>query len=511
MVVDEATFAGCATTVWRPSHLSSSLTAQLTPRRTGFDSRGGVATVFTHVGIVPEDAVVPAGFLGDLPFPPVLNSGAVPCSLNFPRIGSQDLDIKSCPNLFSHSYTLALSAYLGWRTENISEHELLGYAPLNQAHCFAGLNVQLMNSDVPRIAGASLRLPVGATPRRTSRNECITDWRMFDNMVITRVIDNEVKWVSTEGNINMAIRQDLNKVEQESSGGSKSSFCNDAKAESLDTVRIANELLLTKDLSADDKIYQDRSRDDLHRYWLYNTRLLLLILHAGSSSDLHTCYSTGHGGLAVSVLTSHQGKPGSTPGWATPGLLHVGIVPDNTARWRVLSGISHFLAFSVRRCSNITLIGSQDLVVKRRPYLFTHNDPETTGANAVRRFPMRNEIENDIRVTSYKTPLYSEKTRVIREKGLRLAKGLLRLRDWLSMKVEISLSPRRTCNIFIRPLFSVRDGQNRLIAAITRDGRRSIAAVNPDRKLVGSYYCLPTRWRCERNVHICLLQVFMND
>ncbi|KAJ8893416.1 hypothetical protein PR048_006007 [Dryococelus australis] len=42
-----------------------------------------------------------AGFLGDLPFPPPLHSGAAPYSPHFIFIGSQQLDVKSGPNLFT--------------------------------------------------------------------------------------------------------------------------------------------------------------------------------------------------------------------------------------------------------------------------------------------------------------------------------------------------------------------------------------------------------------------------
>ncbi|KAJ8868449.1 hypothetical protein PR048_029965 [Dryococelus australis] len=44
-----------------------------------------------------------AGYLGDLPFPSPLHSGAAPCSLRFTPIGSQDLDVKSRPNIFTHT------------------------------------------------------------------------------------------------------------------------------------------------------------------------------------------------------------------------------------------------------------------------------------------------------------------------------------------------------------------------------------------------------------------------
>ncbi|KAJ8887445.1 hypothetical protein PR048_013660 [Dryococelus australis] len=47
-----------------------------------------------------------AGFLGDLPFPAPLHSGAAPCPPRFALIGSQDLDVKSRPNLFTR-FTLS--------------------------------------------------------------------------------------------------------------------------------------------------------------------------------------------------------------------------------------------------------------------------------------------------------------------------------------------------------------------------------------------------------------------
>ncbi|KAJ8882751.1 hypothetical protein PR048_014564 [Dryococelus australis] len=50
----------------------------------------------------------------------------------------------------------------------------------------------------------------------------------------------------------------------------------------------------------------------------------------------------------VSLLSSHQGDPGSIPGRVTPDFSRVGIVPDDTARRRVFS------VFSFRRCSILT-------------------------------------------------------------------------------------------------------------------------------------------------------------
>ncbi|KAJ8888690.1 hypothetical protein PR048_008182 [Dryococelus australis] len=48
----------------------------------------------------------------------------------------------------------------------------------------------------------------------------------------------------------------------------------------------------------------------------------------------------GRSSVAVRVLASHQGEPGSIPGGA--GFSHVGIVADDAADQRVFSGITHF-------------------------------------------------------------------------------------------------------------------------------------------------------------------------
>ncbi|KAJ8881244.1 hypothetical protein PR048_017720 [Dryococelus australis] len=77
----------------------------------------------------------------------------------------------------------------------------------------------------------------------------------------------------------------------------------------------------------------------------------------------------------VDTLASHQCEPGSIPGRVT-GFSQVGIVPDDAVGQRIFSGISRFPAPSFRHRSiftSIKLIGSQDLVVKNRPNLFTHS------------------------------------------------------------------------------------------------------------------------------------------
>ncbi|KAJ8883668.1 hypothetical protein PR048_015522 [Dryococelus australis] len=61
-----------------------------------------------------------AGFLGDVPFPPPFHSGAAPYSHRFTLIGSQDLDVKNRPNLFTHSRTKIDKRRIIWRTHCVN-------------------------------------------------------------------------------------------------------------------------------------------------------------------------------------------------------------------------------------------------------------------------------------------------------------------------------------------------------------------------------------------------------
>ncbi|KAJ8894495.1 hypothetical protein PR048_007149 [Dryococelus australis] len=69
---------------------------------TGFYSRRGRTRIFAG-GNRAGRCRWSAGFLGDLPFLPTLLSGAAPHSSRFTLIGSQELDVESGPNLFTHS------------------------------------------------------------------------------------------------------------------------------------------------------------------------------------------------------------------------------------------------------------------------------------------------------------------------------------------------------------------------------------------------------------------------
>ncbi|KAJ8897427.1 hypothetical protein PR048_002773 [Dryococelus australis] len=65
----------------------------------------------------------------------------------------------------------------------------------------------------------------------------------------------------------------------------------------------------------------------------------------------HGYQSRGSGSAVASALASHQGHPGSIPGWSAPGSSHVGIVLDNTACRRAFSGYSRFPVLAFQRRS----------------------------------------------------------------------------------------------------------------------------------------------------------------
>ncbi|KAJ8873906.1 hypothetical protein PR048_024742 [Dryococelus australis] len=77
----------------------------------------------------------------------------------------------------------------------------------------------------------------------------------------------------------------------------------------------------------------------------------------------------------ISLLVSHQGDPRSMPGRVTPDFSMWELCRTMTLDGGFYRGSPVSLALSFRRCSiitSITLIGSQNLDVKSRPNLFTH-------------------------------------------------------------------------------------------------------------------------------------------
>ncbi|KAJ8869749.1 hypothetical protein PR048_028757 [Dryococelus australis] len=76
--------------IFRGSFNSLVMNARLPPRRSGFNRRPGNFGIFAS-GSLAGRCRWSAGFLGDLPFPPPLHSGAAPFSPYFTHICSQDL------------------------------------------------------------------------------------------------------------------------------------------------------------------------------------------------------------------------------------------------------------------------------------------------------------------------------------------------------------------------------------------------------------------------------------
>ncbi|KAJ8867461.1 hypothetical protein PR048_031263 [Dryococelus australis] len=75
--------------------VTRSLRGAAVAERSDFNTRPG----FSQVGIVPDDAAGRRVFSGDLRFPPPLHSGADTFSPRFTFVGSQELVVKSRPNL----------------------------------------------------------------------------------------------------------------------------------------------------------------------------------------------------------------------------------------------------------------------------------------------------------------------------------------------------------------------------------------------------------------------------
>ncbi|KAJ8875139.1 hypothetical protein PR048_023032 [Dryococelus australis] len=93
--------------------LSKSTHAHLPPRRSGFNTRPGHSE-FSHVGIVPVDAVGRRAFLAS-PASPAPSFRCRFILTSIIPIGSQDLDVKSRPNYFTHVYGMMSPLFSCWR------------------------------------------------------------------------------------------------------------------------------------------------------------------------------------------------------------------------------------------------------------------------------------------------------------------------------------------------------------------------------------------------------------
>ncbi|KAJ8877888.1 hypothetical protein PR048_022347 [Dryococelus australis] len=76
------------------------------------------------VGILPDDYDGWRGFLGDLPFPQPLHSGASPHSPRFALIGSEDLYLKSNPNLCTPLYYVMTRCHYTGTDKNTKTYDV---------------------------------------------------------------------------------------------------------------------------------------------------------------------------------------------------------------------------------------------------------------------------------------------------------------------------------------------------------------------------------------------------
>ncbi|KAJ8874170.1 hypothetical protein PR048_025012 [Dryococelus australis] len=102
---------------------------------------------FSHVEIVPDDADGRPRFLGDLPFPLPLHSGAAPYSPFFTLIGSQCLDVKSRPNLLAHFRLDGLHGQISFETREGGRKNLLEGRMRNWAFSFPGPSRHLKHKE----------------------------------------------------------------------------------------------------------------------------------------------------------------------------------------------------------------------------------------------------------------------------------------------------------------------------------------------------------------------------
>ncbi|KAJ8868330.1 hypothetical protein PR048_029846 [Dryococelus australis] len=114
---------------------------------------GGVASGFSHVGIVPDDAAV---FLVYLPFLMLLHSNAAPYLHRFTLIGSQDLDREKVTNTGQ------------WRGNHRRVSPAGRLAPFQPCNCSAAFDLRIVAGDVPQGAHCRYYMAVrglGRPPR----------------------------------------------------------------------------------------------------------------------------------------------------------------------------------------------------------------------------------------------------------------------------------------------------------------------------------------------------------
>ncbi|KAJ8869044.1 hypothetical protein PR048_030595 [Dryococelus australis] len=110
--------AACARSRGNMEKIADVETTRLPPRRNRFDSRRGDSSDILKWESCRTISLF-GGFSQISPPPTLLHSGAAPYSPHFTRIGSQELDVKSRPNLFTRS--LKYFSYCVWKPMRVTE------------------------------------------------------------------------------------------------------------------------------------------------------------------------------------------------------------------------------------------------------------------------------------------------------------------------------------------------------------------------------------------------------
>ncbi|KAJ8866094.1 hypothetical protein PR048_033618 [Dryococelus australis] len=257
-------------------------------RETGFDFRWGRSRIF-HNCCWRED------FLRGLAF----THTAAPYSPHFTLIGSQDLAVKSRPNLFTHS--------------NVSE-ALLKF-------CIRAIYLPNSPLKVPLLASALREhyTPV-QSPARSG------DGALEERASVTLIAP---ALLGLEKGGKRCRQCNVRGAYLSLSGGTLSL---------LDVCRQYPHPPPPLGAQGPSTVIDGRGRLVEGRVWF------------------RCCYPDLVCWMLVRLLASHLGEPGSIPGWVAPGLSYVGIVTDDAAGRRVFSGISRFPpALAFRRCSALNL------------------------------------------------------------------------------------------------------------------------------------------------------------
>ncbi|KAJ8893495.1 hypothetical protein PR048_006093 [Dryococelus australis] len=336
------------------------------PRRTGLNPRLGHSQIFAtrnHAGRCRWSAV----FLRDFPFPLPLHSGADPFSPHFTLIGFKDLVVKGRPN-FSPQLKCSVKkcAAVTWRDVQLimrlSAAEL-GYKKKKVDAILSTLKTKLINIGTQ---SAELRSAVGL---HSSRCEGCGFASLIDVCSMCDEFTAKLKspHICESAKRAAQVEHDVHKIRTASFPLSPSATTPPASLTSsgknIFIEQTTGAVAFWSGLSAPGLLAHSHPATPLARVgWLAAVQFLrstprpypshTLPPAAKPPQDIRWLWSIaaalaiiikyelfrGHGGVVVRLLASHLGERGSIPGGGAPGLLHVGMVPNDTA----FSGISCF-------------------------------------------------------------------------------------------------------------------------------------------------------------------------